>query len=729
MPSEKKNSSRLIIFLAFTVLWSGLICTKLFYLQVVRSETYKQEASARQEAVQSLEPQRGNIFDRNMNLLAVSVATESLAVNPQVIKDPLDTLSKICAVLNLNLYEQMKSFNEMKQKGRKFIFIKRKITPQEKSEILRLDIHGLPLCKNKTREYCEKKDHMALHFFNAGIFFEDEYKRYYPNGALASHVLGISNIDEKGLEGVESQYDSYLRGQSLNIQVLKDAAGNEFPVESVAEKKMENHLVLTIDEVIQYIAEKELERACHQTRAYKGCVIVMDPSNGEILALANRPTYNLNNISQYPTCNRKNIAITDLYEPGSTFKIIPLAALVEHDKFNPREIINCEKGSIRVAGVNIGDHHPYHLLNAVEVISKSSNVGVIKLAARLSDEQFYQYIKNFGFGRKTEIDLPGEVNGSGGVRPPSQWSKLSHAVLSIGQEISVTPMQMITSFSAIANRGFMVRPHAAKGYIDPAGIYEPFENEKQKRVLSEKTARILTGILETVVLDGTGKKANVPGYSVTGKTGTAQIFDNSMKMYRKDRFVASFIGYAPSFDPKLLCMVMLELPKGDEYYGGDVAAPVFSKIAGETLSYLQIPPNRETLSAANFQHFSPSNPSKDTASPPFPSRALFVKNQADLSIPHYIEPSRFIQHCETIPIDVEDGLMPDLLGRSLRDALGILSAKGCRAQVSGKGFVTAQCPEAGTALNKGDVCFLALSDNMVKWQEEMKKIKEEKEGS
>lgn len=729
MPSEKKNSSRLIIFLAFTILWSGLICTKLFYLQVVRSETYKHEASARQEAIQSLEPQRGNIFDRNMNLLAVSVATESLAVNPQVIGDPVDTLSKICAVLDLNLYEQMKNFNEMKQKGRKFIFIKRKITPREKREILRLDIHGLEFCKNKTREYCEKKDHMQLHFFNAGIFFEDEYKRCYPNGILASHVLGISDIDEKGLEGVESQYDSYLRGQSLNIQVLKDAAGNEFPVESVAEKKRENHLVLTIDEVIQYIAEKELEQACHRTRAYKGCVILMDPSNGEILALANRPTYNLNDVSKYPTCNRKNIAITDLYEPGSTFKIVPLAALIEHDKFNPREIIYCGKGSIRVAGVNISDHHPYDLLSSLEVIAKSSNVGVIKLAERISDEQFYRYIKNFGFGKKTEIDLPGEVNGSGGVRPPVQWSRLSHAVLSIGQEISVTPMQMITSFSAIANRGLMVRPHVVKGYIDPAGTYVPFDNEKQRKVLTEKSTRMLTGILENAVLNGTGKKAHVPGYSVAGKTGTAQIFDLSMKMYRKDRFVASFIGYAPSTNPEILCMVMLELPKGNEYYGGDVAAPVFSKIAGETLSYLQIPPNRETLSAANFQHFSPRNPSQDTASPPFPSRALFVKNNADISAPHSIGPSRFMQHPGTIPVDVEDGLMPDLLGRSLRDALGILSTKGYRAQVSGKGFVTAQCPEAGTLLKKGDLCVLALSDDMVKWQEEMAEEKEKKEGS
>ena len=719
MPLEKKYRSRLILFLVMTLLWCGFICTRLVYLQIVKCEDYKKEAAARQETIQDLEPRRGTIFDRNGKILAMSVETESFVINPQVIGNPSTTLAQCARVLKIDLSKLMKDFQDRKAKDKKFFFVKRKITLQEKKEILKLHIDGLDFCKGKSRYDCESKGHMEMHFREAGFSFEPEYKRYYPKGTLASHIIGVSDIDQTGLDGVESQYNSFLKGKPIYIQVTKDAAGNEFPAVEVADERSERHLVLTIDEVVQYIAEKELERAFSDAKAYKGCAIVINPSNGEILALANRPSFNLNRVAQYPSSSRRNIAITDLYEPGSTFKAIGLSALVEHDKFNPREIINCGNGTIRIAGTSIDDHHPYDALSAIEVFEKSSNVGVIKLTRRISDQEFYKEIKSFGFGEKTGIDLPGEVGCGGLVRPPSRWSKLSHAVLSIGQEIAVTPIQMLTAYSALANGGYAVQPHVAKGYIDLAGKYEQFDHHRKRKVIEEKTARTVTGVLEGVILNGTGKKARIPGYSAAGKTGTAQIFDTKLKTFLKDRYVASFVGYAPSVNPEILCLVMLDIPKGKEYYGGDVAAPAFSKIVGETLSYLQIPPNRETLSAAKLQTVYPHDPNMDTASPPFPSRALLVKNHADLSAFPFNGPVKFSQSSETFPaVDVDDGLMPDLAGRSLRDALCILTKKGCMTKVSGKGYVNGQCPEAGASLSRGDICYLLLSDDLVKLQED-----------
>ena len=707
---EKHNKLRLLIFLSLVSLWVGLIFARLFYLQVMQCDYYQKEAASQQEKILKLAPRRGTIFDRNGEVLAVSVETQSLYVNPQVIKNPTDTLAKFCCVLDLDRYERCRSFNNKKENNKKFFFIKRKLSPQEKRRILELDIEGLNFCKGKNRKDCEIKGDIEKHFNEAGIYFQKEHKRYYPKGFLASHIIGISDIDETGIEGLEMQYNDLLKEDPVSIQVFKDAKGNLFPLERQGYRKKENHLVLTIDAIIQHIAERELNKAFHTYHAYKGCAIVMDPKTGEILALAIRPNFNPNQINASSEKSRNNISITETYEPGSTFKIITLASLIEQGKFHPGEIIDCGKGCIYVHGKRISDHHSYDHLTALQVFEKSSNVGVIKLSERLSEDSLYQTIKRFGFKEKTEVDLPGE-RVSSYVRDPSQWTRTSKAYVSIGHEISVTPIQMIAAYAAIANEGVMVQPHVAKGHVDPSGHYIPFEGFFEKQVISAKTAKRMTGILENVVLHGTGQKASVSGYSIAGKTGTAQIYDKTLKAYSKDNFVASFIGYAPSDDPEIVCLVILDIPKGKKFYGGDVAAPVFSKIVEQTLLYLKIPPNHRIFLTEKLNEPYYKKYSNKAASPSFPpNKAFFIKDQG-LLLAQSVPPIHHFENGKKQKPISKGHHMPDLAGMSLRDAMVLLSSKGLRAHASGKGYVIRQYPDAGMTLHRNDICVLELSND------------------
>jgi cell division protein FtsI (penicillin-binding protein 3) len=705
---EKHNKIRLAIFLGLISIWAVLIFGRLFYVQVVQCDHYRKEAAEQQEKFLDLAPRRGFIFDRNWEKLAVSIETDSLNVDPQMIKNPTDTLAKFAHILSMNGYDLCKDFNNRKTRKKRFFFIKRKLNPQEKKEILELDIEGLEFCKGKSRKDCELEGHLIKHFNTAGIYFQKEYKRYYPKGSLASHILGICDLDETGIEGIEKKYNELLREDPPSIQVFKDAKGNMFPLERPGYRKKDHHLVLTIDAYLQHFAERELEKAVHAFRAYKGCVIMMDPKSGEILALAARPTFNPNQHQCFPEENRKVFPITDFYEPGSTFKVIALASLIENGHFHPREIIDCGKGCIYVHGIRISDHHPYDKLTASEVFEKSSNVGVIRLSERLSEESLYDTIKNFGFKEKTGIDLPG-VRISPYVSDPSRWSGISKAVLSIGHEIAIPPIQMLTAYAAVANEGIMIQPHVAKGHLDPFGDFISYEGFSQKQLISAKTAKKINNVLERVVLFGTGQNAQIPGYSIAGKTGTAQVFDKKQNKFSDTHLVASFIGYAPSDDPRIVCLVLLDIPKGKKFYGGDVAAPVFSKIVEQTLLYFKIPPNHRMFPTEQLNETYNQNSNK-AASPSSPlQKVSLIKDQRIL----------LAQSTSSQPPrkgkkqihDSESDQMPDLLGKSLRDAMLSLSSKGCRFRASGNGYVVRQYPEAGMTLCQNDICILELSND------------------
>jgi cell division protein FtsI/penicillin-binding protein 2 len=423
------------------------------------------------------------------------------------------------------------------------------------------------------------------------IGFVTEPKRYYPKGKIASHILGFANIDNKGIAGLELVYNDYLKGEVKNVSEGKDARGKSL-ISDVKEAVPGNNIILTIDEGLQYIVERELTNAMEQRKAKAAVAIMMNPMTGEILALANRPTYDPNFPSAVGYEEKRNRSITDLYEPGSTMKSILASAAIEEKAVRLNDIFDVSKGSITVAGKTIHDVHRHAVLTFQEVIQKSSNVGAVKIGMKLGAAKYYEYIKRFGFGEKTGVDFPGEAKGI--LRNVKKWSGTSLACMSIGQEIGMTPLQMLTAYSAIANGGVLMKPYIVSEIISPDGkSIKRNSPVGERRVISKATAVTLTDILKTVVEEGgTAQRANVKGNLVAGKTGTAQIFDPATGHYSKNRYVSSFVGFAPADDPRVALIVVIYEPVG-ETYGGLVAAPVFKNIIESTFAYLDVPMEKE----------------------------------------------------------------------------------------------------------------------------------------
>ena len=426
-----------------------------------------------------------------------------------------------------------------------------------------------------------------------GIDFLKESKRVYPNNSLASQIVGYAGTDNKGLEGLELKYDSYLKGSAGYRATFRDARRRE-----IASFEYEYYpsvdgldLVLTIDDIIQNIAERELDWAVQKFHPIGACIIVMDPRNGDILAMSSRPTYDLNSFQRASAGNRRNRAVTDMYEPGSMFKIVTASAALEENKVDLNDRFFCENGAWNHGGGRIlHDHTPQGWLTFRQVIERSSNIGTVKVAFKLGGDNLYTYIKRFGFGDMTNIDLPGEV--AGFIRPPSQWSGTSMYAIPMGQEVSVSALQMARAMSVIANGGKLVRPRIIQSVQDKHGeIIKEFPPEELRDVISEKTAATMRDILSGVVTDGTGQLAKVDGYDVAGKTGTSQKIENGT--YSHSKFIGSFVGFAPVKDPKVVVVVMLDEPY-PQYYGGVVSAPVFSRVVKDTLRYLEIKPENIT---------------------------------------------------------------------------------------------------------------------------------------
>ncbi|MBI3592096.1 MAG: penicillin-binding protein, partial [Nitrospirae bacterium] len=419
-----------------------------------------------------------------------------------------------------------------------------------------------------------------------GIGLIPDIKRFYPKGSLASHIIGFVGVDNNGLEGIEKKYDRYLSARGEKVSVMRDAKGNALS-EGLNKEIKGNNITLTIDEGLQYILEKNLDAAVSQWKAASATALMMDPNTGELLAMASRPTFDLNNPGDVTASQRRNRAITDCYEPGSTFKIIVGTAALEEGLVSPDTRFDCSAGYIEVGGKKVRDAHKHGVLTFKEVIQKSSNVGSIKVGLSLGRERVYNYIKKFGFGEKTGFDLAGEV--SGWIRSPERWSGTSIGAVSIGQEVAVTPLQVLRAYSVIANGGFLVKPHVVSEIRSPAGngLYKAVP--EAQRILSERTATAFRKILKTVTEEGgTATGAAVDGNQVAGKTGTAQLIDPRTKKYSKDRFVSSFVGFVPADEPRIAMIVVIHEPKG-AIYGGVVAGPVFKKIANEALSYLSVP--------------------------------------------------------------------------------------------------------------------------------------------
>jgi cell division protein FtsI (penicillin-binding protein 3) len=632
-------------------IWGAVIGARLYFLHVVESADLRSRAERQQQRTLEVSPRRGVIYDRNGNELAISIKVDSVFAVPDEIQDPSGTARRLAALTGISRSALLKKF----QSGRSFIWIKRKLPGAEAAAVRKAKLPG--------------------------IYFQKEDQRFYPKRQLASHVLGYVNMDEEGMGGLEYRYNDSVRGESGKVVVMTDARGRSFyrveqPPTSGA------NLITTIDENIQYIIEKELRSTVERTRAKGVSIVAMDPRSGAILGMANYPQFNPNEYRKYSPNTWVNRAVSHTYEPGSTFKIVTVAAALEENLTTPEELIDCQMGSIVLFGHRIRDHKPFGVLTVKEAMQFSSDVGMIKLGLRLGDERFAEYISHLGFGRPTNIDLPGEEKGL--TKPASRWSRVSVGAISMGQEIGVTPLQIVSLVSSVANGGIHYRPYVvSKVQHSENGILSAVE-PRGERVMSATTAAQLKDMLEVVVTAGTAKSSRLEGYRAAGKTGTAQKIDATGR-YSKTKYVASFAGYAPASDPVLSLIVMIDEP-GGLYHGGEVAAPVFKTIAEQVLRYLSVAPD-VPLYAPQYTEKKPKpDQQKPPARPSAPPRDSGNWEVLDAAFQGY---------------DFGKIAVPDFSGKSLRQVTEECLRLGLRLQSAGSGAAIQQYPLPGTQVQEG----------------------------
>jgi cell division protein FtsI/penicillin-binding protein 2 len=713
--APRTPSRRLYLFAALLFLWILAICFRLVRLQVVKYGFFEDLAERQRTRTLPVEPRRGNIYDRNGHPLAMSIDVDSVFAVPSEVHDKETTAVILGRVLNLEPQEILVRL----KMARPFVFIARRIDAETSTRIRQLNLRG--------------------------IGFRKEPKRFYPKRELAAQVLGYVGMDGKGLGGVEQEFDDDLGGMPGRELGSVDARGKWF---SRVEKPPDpgQNLVLTIDQTIQYIAERELEQGMADTKAIAGTVVVENPRTGEILALASRPTFNPNVFNRVPAEALKDRAVSDIYEPGSVFKVVTYSAALDQHVVTPEDKIDCQHGSIDVFGMRMHDAESLGVVTIAEALAHSSDVAAIKVGMKLGDQRLYHYIRDYGFGQQTGIELPGETRGL--ARPVSRWSKVSIGALSMGQEIGVTPLQTISLLSTIANDGVYTPPRIVAGEISPTGAPKPvvFHPAPQHRVVSAMAAAQMKKMLEGVVLFGTARRAILNGYSDAGKTGTAQKVDPATGAYSKTKYVASFIGFAPVNTPAITVAVILDSPVG-LHQGGQVCAPVFKRIAEQVLEYLHVPhdadvkdPRRENLRAsakdedlvdessdrlsaplqmadaeasggAGPQTSSPARMA-DTKAPggasagvvPAASGKPQTQSSGGAEMAQAAPPSPAKQAAPqgTVVLDVDSGvIVPSFLGKPLRSAVETAEQFGLEINAVGSGVARQQWPAPGSRLPSG----------------------------
>ncbi len=570
--NKSRTNLRLYLLAGVLVFWCLVICARLVYLQIFAYGSFQHRAQHQQQRTEEVAARRGIIYDRAGRELAMSVAVDSAFAVPTEMPDLASSLSLIARITKADPRELLAKCKA----GRTFCWVARKADQETADRIRSLNLRG--------------------------IYFQKESKRYYPKRDLAAQVLGYVGIDDEGLSGIEREYDEKLRGRPGRMLISVDAHKKWFGSVEKQPDPGEN-VVLTIDQQIQYIAERELQTAMDQTHAEAGTVIVENPHTGEILALANRPTFNPNVAREITSERLKDHAVSDIYEPGSTFKLVTLSAALDEHLTRPDEVFDCQMGSIVINGRRIHDWKPFGMLSVADILAHSSDVGAIKVALRLGDERLYKYIRAYGFGQQTGIELPGETRGM--AKPLSKWSKVSIGAISMGQEIGVSPLQLAAMVSTIANDGVWVPTRIVAATTAPQAAPQmiAFHPGDGRQVIAPMTAAQMKQMMQGVVLHGTGKKAILEGYSSGGKTGTAQKIDPQTHTYSRTKYIASFAGFAPVNSPSITIAVILDSPVGG-HHGGEVGAPVFQRIAQQTLEYLHtphdvdLPANRQLLMAA-----------------------------------------------------------------------------------------------------------------------------------
>jgi cell division protein FtsI (penicillin-binding protein 3) len=716
--APRTPSRRLYIFAALLFVWIFAIGFRLVRLQVVKFGFFEDLAERQRTRTVPVEPRRGNIYDRYGHPLAMSIDVDSVFAVPSEVHDKETTAAMLGKVLNLDPQDILVRL----KMARPFVFIARRIDAETSTRIRQLNLRG--------------------------IAFRKEPKRFYPKRDLGAQVLGYVGMDGDGLGGLERGFDDDLRGIPGKELVSLDARGKWF---SRVEKPPDpgQNLVLTIDQTIQYIAERELQQGMEDTKSIAGTVVVENPRTGEILALANRPTFNPNVFNSVPAEALKNRAVSDIYEPGSVFKVVTYSAALDQHVVTPDDKVDCQHGSIDVFGMKIHDHESLGVVTIAEALAHSSDVAAIKTGMKLGPERLYHYIHDYGFGQQTGIELPGETRGM--ARPVSRWSKVSIGAISMGQEIGVTPLQTISLLSTIANDGIYTPPRIVAGELPPDGTPKlvVFHSAPQHRVVSTMTAAQMKKMMEGVVLFGTARRAILNGYSVAGKTGTAQKVDPATGAYSKTKYVASFIGFAPVNSPAITIAVILDSPVG-LHQGGQVCAPVFKRIAEQVLEYMHVPhdadvknPQRQNLQASAKDE-DLADESSDRLSPPLQmadadatsnagsqtspqARVVGVKAPGGAAAgvppasgkpqtqapprteiaqasppPQPPSPAEQAAPQGTVVLDVDSGvIVPSFLGKPLRSAVESAQQSGLEINAIGSGVARQQWPAPGSHLPSG----------------------------
>jgi cell division protein FtsI (penicillin-binding protein 3) len=644
---------RMAIVAVLLGLWVAGIEAKLVYLQVFDRADLAARAERQQERTPPSPARRGDILDRRGRVLATSVDADTIYAVPTEIDNAADAAKKICDALRDCDARDRQSIAEKLGQKRAFAYVKRQVAPDQAERVAALNLDGIGFIK--------------------------ESKRFYPNKELAAHLLGWVGIDNTGLSGLEHTYDPQIRGKAGTILVHTDARHKAFS-RSERPPTTGSSIELTIDENLQHIAERELHAGVLENRAAGGTAIIMNPHTGEILAMANEPTFNPNAFRDFDDDDRRNRAVQDLYEPGSTFKVVTASAAIEEKLMPIDTIIDVSGGQIRIdKGRIVHDTHNYGALSFTDVIVKSSNVGAIKIGFKLGKERLGEYVARYGFGHTVSPDFPGESPGI--VWRQDKWTDSALASVSMGYQVGVTPLQMLAAVASVANGGQYVEPRVIRAVYKDNRRYA-VQPKIVRRTISADTAATMTGIMEGVVERGTGKAAQIPGYTIAGKTGTAAKLVNGH--YSTSDWNASFVGFLPSRDPAVAIIVVTDSPHTKGHTGGAVSAPIFKKIAEASLRYLSIGPtinpSAPVLIARHDESEGHTPTSGDGGSGPVVS----------------------------LVADGPPGTVPDLRGMSARDAVRALVKLGMNARVSGDGFVVSQLPAAGAPIESDAFCRLVL---------------------
>jgi cell division protein FtsI (penicillin-binding protein 3) len=631
-----------------------LVAVRAYHLQVRCQDDWVERAERQHQRIIPLTPQRGTIYDHNGEELALSIETDSIYVNPAKVEDPARLVDYLADALQLpkrGLQAKLKS-------TKNFLWVKRQVSPNESALVRAMDFPG--------------------------VHFIKEHKRYYPNGELAAQVIGFTGLDPHGLEGLELRYDAQILGDGGFLVTERDNRGRGIGAGDplINQGRFGASLHLTLDKNIQYIAEKELAAEVKAQKAKAGTVVVLEPATGKILAMASQPNFNPNSFARFRQNNYRNRAVADAYEPGSTLKVFLIASALNEKLVTPEKKIDCEHGSYRVGGKVIHDHHPYDKLSVSEILKFSSNIGAAKIGKTLERERFYNYLTEFGFGELTGIEAPGESRGL--LRSPEDWFEVDLAAISFGQGLMVTPLQLATATAAIANGGYLMQPYLVEKVVDSYGqVVESHQPRILRRVVSEEVARQVTKMMESATDEGgTGTLAEVAGYQVAGKTGTAQKVDSVTGGYSVDKRLSSFVGFVPANEPKLVILVMIDEPQ-EKTYGGLVAAPVFSRIASQALTHMQVPPTQQVRRDQN-------RPLPEVAENPPIQPTVYQAREGD-----------------------EQPLMPGLIGMSFRQVLQTMERTKLNIKLQGSGRVVAQSPQPGGAITYGSEVWVRLEQPLV----------------